>query len=134
MKLLVFGSLNIDHTYQVHHLVREGETISSSGYAKNIGGKGFNQAAALAKACLPVHFAGAIGPDGTFLTDYMRSLNIDTSNIQTLDVPTGHAIIQVSAPCGFPRSASLIASTGRARLRCHQARLEFVAQPNAASE
>ena len=96
LKLLVFGSLNIDHTYQVHHLVREGETIPSSGYTKNVGGKGFNQAAALAKAGLPVHFAGAIGPDGTFLTDYMRRLNIDTSNIQILDVPTGHAIIQVS--------------------------------------
>ena len=95
MKLLVFGSLNIDHTYQLHHLVREGETLSSSSYTKNIGGKGFNQAAALAKAGLPVHFAGAIGPDGLFLKDYLHNLSVDVSNIQLLDVPTGHAIIQV---------------------------------------
>lgn len=97
MKLLVFGSLNIDHTYQVQHLVREGETLSSSVYTKNEGGKGFNQAVALAKAGLPVCFAGAIGADGTFLKDYLQELNIDVSNIQVLDVPTGHAIIQVDA-------------------------------------
>lgn len=95
MKLLVFGSLNIDHTYQLHHLVREGETLSSSSYAKNEGGKGFNQAAALAKAGLDVHFAGAIGADGLFLKEYLQALNMDVSNIQVLDVPTGHAIIQV---------------------------------------
>lgn len=96
MKLLAFGSLNIDHTYQVHHLVREGETLASSVYTKNEGGKGFNQAAALAKAGLPVHFAGAIGADGMFLKDYLQHLNIDVTNIQVLDVPTGHAIIQVN--------------------------------------
>lgn len=97
MKLLVFGSLNIDHTYQVSHLVREGETLSSSIYTKNEGGKGFNQAAALAKAGLSIHFAGAIGADGLFLKDYLQSLDIDVSNIQILDVPSGHAIIQVDA-------------------------------------
>lgn len=95
MKLLVFGSLNIDHTYQVHHLVREGETLSSSVYTKNEGGKGFNQAAALAKAGLPVFFAGSIGTDGIFLKDYLQALNMDVSNIEVLNVPTGHAIIQV---------------------------------------
>ena len=95
MKLLVFGSLNIDHTYQLPHLVREGETLSSTGYAKNEGGKGFNQAVALAKAGVDVSFAGAIGQDGLFLRDYLQSTDIDTAHIRVLDVPTGHAIIQV---------------------------------------
>lgn len=95
MKLLVFGSLNIDHTYQLPHLVREGETLSSSAYARNEGGKGFNQAAALAKAGQQVHFAGAIGEDGAFLKDYLQGLGVDVRCIQTLAVPTGHAIIQV---------------------------------------
>ena len=95
MKLLVFGSLNIDHTYQLPHLVREGETLASSAYARNEGGKGFNQAAALAKAGLKVHFAGAIGQGGLYLHEYLKGLSIDTGCIQVLDVPTGHAIIQV---------------------------------------
>ena len=97
MKFLVFGSLNIDHTYQLPHLVKEGETLSSTAYAKNEGGKGFNQAIALAKAGLNVSFAGAIGQDGLFLRDYMQSVGIDTAHVQVLDVPTGHAIIQVDA-------------------------------------
>lgn len=97
MKLLVFGSLNIDHTYHLPHLVKEGETLSSTAYAKNEGGKGFNQAVALAKAGLDIFFAGAIGKDGLFLQDYLQSIGIDTAHIQVLDVPTGHAIIQVDA-------------------------------------
>ena len=97
MKLLVFGSLNIDHTYHLPHLVKEGETLSSTAYAKNEGGKGFNQAVALAKAGLDISFAGAIGKDGLFLQEYLQSLGIDTAHIQVLDVPTGHAIIQVDA-------------------------------------
>ena len=97
MKFLVFGSLNIDHTYQLPHLVQEGETLASTAYAKNEGGKGFNQAIALAKAGLNVSFAGAIGQDGIFLRDYMQSVGIDTAHVHVLDVPTGHAIIQVDA-------------------------------------
>ena len=97
MKLLVFGSLNIDHTYHLPHLVKEGETLSSTAYAKNEGGKGFNQAVALAKAGLDISFAGAIGKDGLFLQEYLQSIGIDTAHLQVLDVPTGHAIIQVDA-------------------------------------
>ena len=97
MKLLVFGSLNNDHTYHLPHLVKEGETLSSTAYAKNEGGKGFNQAVALAKAGLDISFAGAIGKDGLFLQEYLQSIGIDTAHIQVLDVPTGHAIIQVDA-------------------------------------
>ncbi len=95
MKLLVFGSLNIDHVYSLPHLVREGETLDSIAYQKNEGGKGLNQAIALAKAGSEVHFAGAIGKDGAFLLDFMSRFGIQTKNVRTLDVPTGHAIIQV---------------------------------------
>ncbi len=95
MKLLVFGSLNIDDVYQMPHLVREGETLSSTGYSRNEGGKGFNQAVALAKAGQKVSFAGAIGQDGTFLRDYLHELGVHTDDLAVLDVPTGHAIIQV---------------------------------------
>ena len=31
MKVLNFGSLNIDYVYDVEHFVKKGETISSSG-------------------------------------------------------------------------------------------------------
>jgi ribokinase len=48
MKSLVYGSLNIDLIFFVDHIVRPGETISSSALVKSAGGKGANQAAALA--------------------------------------------------------------------------------------
>ena len=37
MKILNFGSINIDHVYSLPHLVREGETLASTAYRKNEG-------------------------------------------------------------------------------------------------
>ena len=95
MKLLDFGSLNIDHTYQLPHLVRSGETLASDSYHKSEGGKGFNQAVALAKAGQEVYLAGAIGQDGLFLRDYLQELGVHTEHLCVLDAPTGHAMIQL---------------------------------------
>lgn len=95
MKLLDFGSLNIDHVYTLSHLVREGETLDSLSYVKNEGGKGLNQAVALAKAGAEVYFAGAVGKDGMFLLDFLSFYGVKTGHVWTLDVPTGHAVIQV---------------------------------------
>ena len=50
MNVLNFGSLNIDHVYQVTNVVRPGETISSHNLEYFCGGKGLNQSIALAKA------------------------------------------------------------------------------------
>ena len=95
MKLLDFGSLKIDHTYQLPHLVRPGETLASDSYHKSEGGKGFNQAVALAKAGQEVYLAGAIGQDGLFLRDYLQELGVHTEHLYVLDAPTGHAMIQL---------------------------------------
>ena len=95
MKLLVFGSLNIDHCYQLPHLVRPGETVGSSRYQRNGGGKGLNQALAFAKAGQQVYMAGAIGRDGLFLRDALTECGVDVRWLQVIDEPTGHAIIQV---------------------------------------
>ena len=67
MKVLCFGSLNIDYTYQVDHFVKKGETLSSTDLRLFAGGKGLNQSIALARAGLNVSLAGAIGEDGRFL-------------------------------------------------------------------
>lgn len=101
MKVLVYGSLNIDHVYALPHFVRPGETVSSTRYEKHAGGKGLNQAIALAKAGLPVWFAGAIGRDGLFLKETLEKAGVNTSFLNVLkDVPTGHAVIQVEQSGG----------------------------------
>lgn len=95
MKVLNFGSINIDHVYRLPHLVREGETISSTAYSKNAGGKGLNQSVALAKAGAAVYHAGAIGADGLFLKEMLAASGVDTRYVRVLEEPTGHAMIQV---------------------------------------
>ena len=49
-KVLNFGSLNLDHVYQVSHFVQPGETLRAVSQTINAGGKGLNQSIALVKA------------------------------------------------------------------------------------
>jgi ribokinase len=95
MKVLVFGSLNIDLVFSVDHIVAPGETISSASLAKSAGGKGANQAAALAKAGMPVCLAGKIGRDGKFLLTLLQSYGVNTDNVAVYEGSTGQAIIQL---------------------------------------
>lgn len=95
MKILNFGSLNIDHVYKVKNFVTPGETVKSEEYVKKVGGKGLNQSIALARAGVEVYHAGAVGEDGKFLVDFLKKDNVITDYINISEIPTGHAIIQV---------------------------------------
>ncbi|MBQ8506295.1 MAG: ribokinase [Clostridia bacterium] len=95
MKILNFGSLNLDLVYQIPHFVRAGETLSTTGFSRNVGGKGLNQSVALAKAGAEVYHAGLIGEDGAMLKDFLAANGVDTRFVRTLNCPSGHAVIQV---------------------------------------
>lgn len=95
MKVLNFGSLNIDYVYTVQSIVKPGETIDSDKKEVFMGGKGLNQSIALAKAGLKVFHAGTIGFDGEPLIELCKANDIDTSNIRKINENTGHTIIQV---------------------------------------
>ncbi len=98
MKVLCFGSLNIDYTYSVPHFVQKGETLSCTELRLFGGGKGLNQSIALARAGLDVSLAGAIGEDGRFLLSELRQAGVETRYVDVLPgVRTGHAIIQNDA-------------------------------------
>jgi len=95
MKVLNFGSLNIDYVYDVDNFVRKGETISSKGLNVFCGGKGLNQSVALARAGADVYHAGMIGKDGIFLVDFLKNSGVNVGNILIRDdIRTGNAIIQ----------------------------------------
>jgi ribokinase len=98
MKILNFGSLNLDFVYTVDHFVRPGETMSSESRYTFCGGKGLNQSIALARAGVNVHHAGAVGKsDGKILIEVLEKNNINIHYIkQYNDAATGHAIIQVN--------------------------------------
>ena len=95
MKVLNFGSLNVDYVYSLQHIVQAGETILSSGMNVFAGGKGLNQSIALAKAGLDVYHAGQIGNDGQILLDTCTQYGVHTDFVKQLDVKGGHTIIQV---------------------------------------
>lgn len=97
VKILNFGSLNIDHVYQVSDFVMAGQTIASSDYTVHVGGKGLNQSVALAKAGANVYHGGKIGSDGLTLKDFLQDNDVNVSYVLTDPaVATGHAIIQVT--------------------------------------
>lgn len=96
MKILCFGSLNIDKVYNVPHFVRPGETLAADALNEFCGGKGLNQSIALAKAGSNVYHAGCVGAaDGGMLLDALQAAGVNTSCVRQLSGPTGHAIIQV---------------------------------------
>ncbi|GAA0829113.1 ribokinase [Marinomonas arenicola] len=97
MTIYNFGSINLDHLYQVDHFVRPGETMASKSYQCLLGGKGANQSVALAKAGAEVKHVGAIHHSDQAVLDQLSALGVDTKLIATMDVPTGHAIIQLNA-------------------------------------
>lgn len=95
MTIYNLGSINLDHLYQVDHLVRPGETLTSSDFQTVLGGKGANQSIALAKAGARVCHIGAIGRSDDWVLNLMGTAGVDTSAIAQLEGASGHAIIQL---------------------------------------
>lgn len=96
MKILNFGSCNIDSVYKVSHVVSTGETIAASSVENHPGGKGLNQSIALHRAGAEVYHAGCIGTDGGELYDFMQSCGLNLKYLKKIDNLTGRAFIQVN--------------------------------------
>ena len=96
MKIINFGSCNIDYVYSLHHIVAPGETEATSGMAVFPGGKGLNQSIAAARAGAEVVHVGYIGEEGQLLLDTLRESNVQTSYIKNYAGKSGHAIIQLA--------------------------------------
>ena len=96
MKVLNFGSCNIDFVYSLDHIVAPGETEVSAQMQVFPGGKGLNQSIALAKAGVAVYHAGCVGEDGKLLLDTLQASGVDIRYLRQVDAKNGHAIIQVS--------------------------------------
>lgn len=96
MKVLNFGSLNIDYFFEVDHLVLPGETESSNNFFISCGGKGLNQSIALKRAGIDVFHAGKVGKnDNKILLNILKENNVDTTFIKKVNCNSGHAFIQV---------------------------------------
>ncbi|MFQ3612972.1 MAG: ribokinase [Cyanobacteriota bacterium] len=110
----VVGSLNMDLVVQVPHQPIAGETVLGSDYTTYPGGKGANQAVAAARAGGQVEMWGAVGSDGfgQSLQDNLEQNGIDTQQLQTLEGPSGIALITVD-PSGQNRIVVSPGANGR---------------------
>jgi len=97
-RIRVVGSLNVDVTLQVGRLPGAGETILARGRALAFGGKGGNQAVAIATLGGQVDFIGAVGDDadGTRYLDHLRSRGVHVDGTEVVrGAETGTAVILV---------------------------------------
>ncbi|MEA5580960.1 ribokinase [Nodularia harveyana UHCC-0300] len=83
MSIIVFGSINIDLVATTSRLPIAGETILGEDFFKIPGGKGANQAVALARLEIPTHLVGRVGADnfGEELVQKLQVAGVQTENI-----------------------------------------------------
>jgi len=106
-RVVVVGSANVDLIMKSDRLPRPGETITSARFSRAFGGKGANQAVAVARSCsgaspgMPVGdrvtFIASVGQDsdGSDMVESWRESGIDTSRVSTSHSHTGCASIMI---------------------------------------
>jgi ribokinase len=134
-RVVVVGSLNVDHTLRVSRFPAAGETVAALGYAADLGGKGFNQAVTAARMGVDVVMVGCVGSDrdGERLLRALGAEGIDSGCVRRhSELPTGRAHITVdesgantivvasgaNAAVSFPSAALEGADVLLAQLEC----------------
>jgi len=99
-KILVLGSINIDFVSFISRYPQPGETLISNDFGIFQGGKGANQAIALAKLDVPTLMLGKVGKDilSDFALSSLQKNRVDTTRItKSQKNSTGSASIWVNA-------------------------------------
>jgi ribokinase len=93
--IVVVGSLNLDLVARADHLPQPGETILGTSFNTFNGGKGANQAVAVARLGCPVSMIGNVGDDGfgPQLLEAMGDAGVDTTFVSTIEGSSGVALI-----------------------------------------
>jgi len=97
-KIIVVGSMNMDMVVKTSHIPQPGETVLGGSFLMNPGGKGANQAVAVARLGGDVTFIGKIGDDifGKQSSQLFDEEGVDTNGILADDhTPSGIALITV---------------------------------------
>lgn len=96
--IVVVGSINIDLVAKAERIPVTGETVSGTEFQTHPGGKGANQAVAVARLGYPVSMIGRLGNDvfGGQLREHLQSAGIDVSAVLTSPGSSGVAVIIVS--------------------------------------
>jgi ribokinase len=96
--IVVVGSINLDLVVTVERHPAPGETVMGGDRRELPGGKGANQAVAVARLGAEVAMVGRVGPDaqGARLRDHLADEGVDVEHVAIDDdAPTGMALIAV---------------------------------------
>lgn len=103
--IYVLGSINHDISLELERLPKKGETLIADGCRMGLGGKGANQAVAIARLARQysdgrksVHMIGKVGSDavGTELINKLNDYGVGTEYVGQVNRATGTAVITVS--------------------------------------
>jgi len=97
--VVVVGSINIDLVANAEKIPMAGETVRGSDFQVHPGGKGANQAVAVARLGYPVQLVGKVGTDafGEQLLSYLLEAGVDVAAVEKHEGSSGVAMIAVSS-------------------------------------
>jgi ribokinase len=96
--IVVVGSINMDLVACTPRIPLAGQTLIGTDFVTTPGGKGANQAVAIARLGYPVEMVGSVGQDifGQALLDNLTAGGVGTSAVTRVPGPTGIAQILVA--------------------------------------
>jgi len=97
--IVVVGSINLDLVARAERIPQIGETITGTSFDTFFGGKGANQAVAVAKLGYPVSMVGNVGDDafGAQLRDGLQTAGVHTAYVNTVNGSSGIALITIGS-------------------------------------
>src|SRR5579883_369243 len=95
--VVVVGSINIDLVANTERIPVEGETVMGSDFQIHPGGKGANQAVAVARLGYPVSMIGRVGDDafGLQLMTHLKGAGVNIAGVTITPGTSGVAVIVV---------------------------------------
>jgi ribokinase len=96
--IVIVGSINLDLVAVTERIPSIGETVIGTDFQIHPGGKGANQAVAVARLGYPARMIGRLGEDafGVQLRANLESAGVDIAGVATSEGPSGVAVIEVS--------------------------------------
>jgi ribokinase len=96
--IVVVGSINMDLVAKAERIPVSGETVRGTEFKTHLGGKGANQAVAIARLGYPVKMIGKVGSDafGNQLRSALEQAGVNVSAIGIVEDSSGIAVIVVS--------------------------------------
>lgn len=98
-RVVVLGSINVDILVTAPRLPLAGETVAGTAIARQLGGKGANQAVAAARAGADCALLAAVGQDsdGTTMLAELATSGVDAASVVVRQQATGCAVVVTSA-------------------------------------